>query len=49
MDKESSCHAGDVDSVPEWGRSSGGGHVDPRPVSSILSWGLPCTDEPRGL
>ena len=24
--KESSCHAGDLDSIPGWGSSPGGGH-----------------------
>ena len=27
--KESSCNAGDLDSIPGWGRSPGGGHGNP--------------------
>ena len=50
--KESTCHAGDVGSVPGLGRSLG--WEDPREMemathSSILAWRIPWTEEPGGL
>ena len=44
--KESACNAGDLGSIPESGRSPGGGHGD---HSSILAWSIPWTEEPGGL
>ena len=38
--------AGDPGSVPELGRSPGGGHAA---HSSILAWKIPWTEEPGGL
>ena len=35
MGKESACNAGDVGSVPGWGRSSGGGHGNPLQCSCL--------------
>ena len=41
MVKESDCHAGDLDSIPEVGRSpEGGGHGNPLQYS--------CLENPRG-
>ena len=45
-DKESSCNAGDLGSIPGSGKSSGewnGNH------SSIRAWRIPWTEEPDGL
>ena len=42
--KESTCNAGDLGSIPELGRSPGGGHA-----WSILAWRIPWTEEPGGL
>ena len=42
--KESTCNAGDVDSIPRSGRSSGEGNGH----SSILTWELPWSEEPGG-
>ena len=33
--KASTCNAGDLGSVPGWGRSSGGGHGNPLQYSSL--------------
>ena len=44
--KESACNAGDLGSIPEWGRSSGEGNAA---HSSILAWRIPWTEEPGGL
>ena len=33
--KESACNAGDVGSVPGWGRSPGGGHENPLQYSCL--------------
>ena len=44
--KESACNAGDLGSLPGWGRSSGEGNAT---HSSILSWRIPWTEEPGGL
>ena len=38
------ANAGDLGSIPEWGRSPGGVHD-----SSILAWEIPWTEEPGGL
>ena len=38
--------ARDLGSIPEWGRSSGGGSA---PHASILAWRIPWTEEPGGL
>ena len=35
--KEPACNAGDLDSVPEWGRSPGGGHGSPLQYSCLES------------
>ena len=37
--KESTCSAGDLDSIPVLGRSPGGGHGNPL---YILTWRIPC-------
>ena len=34
-DKESACNAGDVGSIPEWGRSHGEGNGNPLQYSSL--------------
>ena len=55
--KESACNsggAGDVDLTPGSGRSAGGGQEDLLEEamaihSSILTWGIPWTEEPGGL
>ena len=39
-DKESTCNAGDLDSIPGLGRSPGGGHGNPLKYS--------CLENPRG-
>ena len=44
--KESACNAGDAGSVPELGRSPGGGHDN---HSSTLAWRIPWTEEPGRL
>ena len=44
--KEYTCHAGDSDSFPGSGRSSGEGNVT---NSRILVWEIPWTEEPGGL
>ena len=44
--KESACNAEDLGSVPEMGRSLGGGMAT---HSSILAWEIPWTVEPGGL
>ena len=38
------CYAGELGSIPEWGRSSEGGNE----YSSILAWRIPWTEEPSG-
>ena len=43
--KESTCPAGDLGSIPGWGRSPGGGHGHP----FQYSWRIPWTEEPDGL
>ena len=35
--KESACHAGDPGSIPEWGRSPGGGNGNLLPYSCLES------------
>ena len=35
--KESACNAGDLDSIPGWGRSPGGGHGNPCQYSCLES------------
>ena len=45
--KESTCNAGDSGSIPELGRSPGGGHGNPTPV--FRPGESPCTDESGGL
>ena len=45
-DKESTCNAGDLGSVPGLGRFPGGGHGN---HSSILDWKIPWTEEAGGL
>ena len=44
--KESVCNAGDLSSIPGWGRHSGEGMAI---HSGILAWRIPWTDEPGGL
>ena len=44
--KESACNAEDLGSVPEMGRSLGGGMAT---HSSILAWSISWTEEPGGL
>jgi len=44
--KESAWYAGDVGSIPGWGRSLEKGTAT---HSSILAWRIPWTEEPRGL
>ena len=43
---ESACKGGATDSIPGWGRSSGGGHAI---HFSILAQKIPLTEKPRGL
>ena len=47
VDKESTCNAGDLGSIPGLGRSPGGGHGNPLQYSCVenASW----TEEPCGL
>ena len=45
--KESACNAGDLGSVPGWGRSPGEGNG--YPFSTILAWRIPWTEEPGRL
>ena len=45
--KESACNAGgDAGSIPVLGKSPGEGNAT---HSSILAWGVPCTEEPEEL
>ena len=44
--KESTCNAGNMGSMPESGRSPGGGNDNP---PSILAWRIPWTEEAGGL
>ena len=44
--KESACHAGDAGSIPELGRSPGGGYGNPLQYSCGR---IPWTEEPGGL
>ena len=44
--KESACKAGATDSIPGWGRSSGGGHAT---HFIILAQKIPWTEKPGGL
>ena len=44
--KESSCNAGDLDSIPGSGRSPEKGMA---PHPNILAWRIPWTEEPGGL
>ena len=44
--KESTCNAGDMDSIPGMGRSPGGGHGNPL---QYFAWRIPWTEEPGGL
>ena len=44
--KESTCKAGDMGSIPGWGRSLEEGMTT---YSSILVWRIPWTEEPGGL
>ena len=44
--KEATCDAGDLGSIPGWGRSPGGGNGT---HSSVLAWRIPWTEEPDGL
>ena len=43
---ESTCNAGEVGSIPELGRSPGGGHET---YFSVVTWRIPWTEEPGGL
>ena len=45
-DKESTCNAGDMGSIPGLGRSSGEGNGYPLQYSG---WEIPWTEEPGGL
>ena len=45
--KESACNAGDLGSVPELGRSPGGGHGNPLQYSSLEN--INGGEEPGGL
>ena len=45
--KASACNAGDLSSIPGLGRSPGEGNGNP--LSSILAWRIPWTEEPGGL
>ena len=45
-DKESTCQAGDLASIPGLGRSPGEGNSNP---TSILAFEIPWTEEPGGL
>ena len=44
--KESAYDAGDLGSIPGWGRSPGEGHSYPL---QCLAWRIPCTEEPDWL
>ena len=44
--KESTCNVGDLGSIPDLGRSPGGGHGS---HSSIHAWRIPWTEESGGL
>ena len=44
--KESACNVGDLGSIPELGRSPGGGHGTPLQYSF---WRIPWTEEPGRL
>ena len=44
--KESACNAGDLGSMPGFGRSPG---EEEATHSSILAWRIPWTEEPGGL
>ena len=44
--KESACSAGDLDSIPALGRSTGEGNDN---HSSILAWKIPWTEGPGKL
>ena len=44
--KESACNAGDLGSIPGWGRFPGVGNDY---LPSILAWRIPWTEEPGGL
>ena len=44
--KNPPANPGDVDSIPELGRSPGEGNGN---YSSILAWKIPWTEEPGGL
>ena len=46
--KESVCSAGDLGSIPAWGRSPGG-EKGKATHSSTLAWEIPWTEEPGGL
>ena len=46
VDKESACNVGELDSIPELGRSPGEGNGNPL---SILAWRITWTEEPGGL
>ena len=46
--KESAYNAGDLGSVPGWGRSPGEGNGNPR-ILSILAWKILWTEELDGL
>ena len=46
ISKEHACNAGDLDSIPRWGRSPGGGHGTPLQYSCLEN---PWTEEPGGL
>ena len=43
---EATSNAGDMGSVPEWGRSPG---KEMATYSSVLAWEIPWTEEPDGL
>ena len=43
--EESTYNEGNTGSIPESGRSPGGGHG----ISSILAWRIPWTEDPGGL
>ena len=44
--KDSSCNAGDLSLIPQWGRSPG---EEMAIHSSILAWRIPWADEPGRL
>ena len=47
VDKESTCNAGDLGSIPGLGRSPGGGHGNP--LQYFLPGESPWTEEPSGI